>query len=78
MHVADSRPSPIVAGAEAFSSLPVVERDVHFVFALGGSALTSISLAQADNEIPWADADVGLGDALAGECHVDDVYRARE
>ena len=71
VHVADFVSIQVV-GAEALAGFPVVERDLQLVAARSDNALTSISLARR-TKVPWADADVTLGDAFA-RVHVNDVY----
>ena len=53
-----------VASAEALPGFPVVERDLQFVVA--GRQRADVNFAGQAEEIPWADADVPLGDAFAG------------
>ena len=65
------RPSPRSASAEARAGFPVVERDLQLVAARRQRA--DVDFAGQAEEIPWADADVTLGDAIAG-VHVYDVY----
>ena len=60
-----------VTGAEALAGFPVVERDLQLVAARRQRA--DVDFAGQADEIPWADADVALGDAFAG-VHVYDVY----